>query len=276
MAPAKKQRLDLLLVERQLVETRSKAQALIMAGDVLVDGAPQTKAGALVNPQAALTVRSAPPYVGRGGLKLAHALEAFAIDPAGCVALDVGACTGGFTDVLLQRGAARVYAIDVGYGQLDWRLRQHPQVTVLERTNIRYLESLPPTEGDEGPGEGAAPLADCGVVDVSFISLRLVLPAMRRLLLPSAWIVALIKPQFEAGPEQVGKGGIVRDPAVHRQVLEQVLGAAQAGGLSAAGLTRSPIRGAEGNLEFLAHLVPDSTAAIDLAGTIERLLEADR
>ncbi len=252
MTPSKKQRLDVLMVERQLVPTRAKAQALIMAGDVSVAGEAHLKAGMLVDPGAEIILRATLPYVGRGGLKLAHALEMFDLDPAGCMALDVGACTGGFSDVLLQRGAAQVYAIDVGYGQLDWRIRQDPRVVVLERTNIRYLEALPPAPNH------APVLADCGVVDVSFISLSLVLPAMQRLLKPSHWIVALIKPQFEAGAENVGKGGIVRDPAVHRMVIERMVGTAVAIGLMTVGLTRSPITGAEGNIEFLAHFVPVS------------------
>ena len=266
MAAVKKQRLDIVMVERQLAPTRAKAQALIMAGNVRVSGEPSSKAGTMIDPTAPIEVRSGLPYVGRGGLKLAHALDAFGLDPAGCVGLDVGACTGGFTDVLLQRGAAHVYAVDVGYGQLDWSLRQDPRVTTLERTNIRYLEALPPTAA----GEPA--LADCGVVDVSFISLGLVLPAMLRLLTESAWIAALIKPQFEAGPELVGKGGIVRDPAVHRMVLEQVTAGAGRAGLATLALTRSPITGAEGNVEFLAHFArqpaPPTAELIDgLFGT---------
>ncbi|HYF65723.1 MAG TPA: TlyA family RNA methyltransferase, partial [Herpetosiphonaceae bacterium] len=224
MAAVKKQRLDLVMVERQLAPTRAKAQALIMAGDVSVGGEPSSKAGTLIDPTAPIEVRAALPYVGRGGLKLAHALDTFGLDPAGLVGLDVGACTGGFTDVLLQRGAAHVYAVDVGYGQLDWKLRQDARVTTLERTNVRYLEVL--------PTDGEPLLADCGVVDVSFISLGLVLPAMLRLLSGAAWIAALVKPQFEAGPELVGKGGIVRDPAVHRMVLEQVTAAAARAGLA--------------------------------------------
>ena len=250
MAATKKQRLDLLMVERELAPTRAKAQALIMAGAVSIGGTTHSKAGMLVDPATPIDVRSALPYVGRGGLKLAHALHTFGLDPYGCVALDVGACTGGFTDVLVQRGAVRVYAVDVGYGQLDWSLRQNERVVVIERTNIRYLEFLPVA------ADGAPVLADCGVVDVSFISLALVLPAMRRLLHPTAWITALIKPQFEAGHDLVGKGGIVRDPAVHRLVLEHVTTAAARHGLATLGLTRSPITGAEGNIEFLAHFAP--------------------
>jgi 23S rRNA (cytidine1920-2'-O)/16S rRNA (cytidine1409-2'-O)-methyltransferase len=184
------------------------------------------------------------PYVSRGGYKLAGALDAFGIDPAGWVCADVGACTGGFSDVLLQRGAARVYAIDVGQGQLDWKLRQDPRVMVMERTNARYVESLP------------EPI-DLAVIDVSFISLRLILPAVRGWLGGAAGradVVALVKPQFEAGPEAVGKGGIVRDPAVRRRVLDEVLGWAAGNGWFVAGLVRSSLVGAEGNVEYLTWL----------------------
>lgn len=247
MSHVKKQRLDLVLVERQLAPTRAKAQALIMAGEVTINGLPASKAGETVDPTAEIRIRATLPYVGRGGLKLAHALDLFAINPENQIALDVGACTGGFSDVLLQRGARHVYAIDVGYGQLDWKIRQDPRVTVLERTNIRYLETLP--EVADLPHR-----ADCGVVDVSFISLGLVLPAMLRLLTDQAWIVALIKPQFEAGQDQVGKGGIVRDPAIHRMVIERVIQQAATMNITPLGLTRSPIKGAEGNSEFLIYL----------------------
>lgn len=240
---AAKQRLDLVLLERQLAPTRAKAQALILAGSVFVDGQKRTKAGESIKADAAIEVRGALPFVGRGGFKLDHALDTFALDVQGLTAIDVGACTGGFTDVLLQRGAAHVFAIDVGYGQLDYRLRTDEHVSVLERTNIRQLEALPD-----------ATLADCGVVDVSFISLKLVLPAMQRLLRPDAWIVALIKPQFEAGPQDVSKGGVVRDPKVHRRVLREILEFAAANQLTPHGLTVSPITGPAGNREFLAWL----------------------
>lgn len=240
---SQKMRLDVLLVERGLAPTRAKAQGLIMAGQVYVADQKRTKPGEQVAIEAPIEVRGGLPYVGRGGLKLAHALDAFAIDVGGLTALDVGACTGGFTDVLLQRGASHVYAIDVGYGQLDYRLRSDARVVVLERTNIRHLTALP----------GGEP-ASCGVVDVSFISLRLVLPAMQRLMSDGAFVVALIKPQFEAGPEDVGKGGIVRDSAVHRRVLQEIFAFAEGFGLTPHGLTRSPITGAEGNTEFLAWL----------------------
>jgi 23S rRNA (cytidine1920-2'-O)/16S rRNA (cytidine1409-2'-O)-methyltransferase len=198
-------------------------------------------------PDAAVELAKPLPYASRGGYKLAHALDAFALDPTDLVALDVGASTGGFTDVLLQRGAAHVYAVDVGYGILDWKLRQDRRVVVIERTNIRYLERLPGNETEDVR-------ADCAVIDVSFISLRLVLPAVQRLITPAAWIVALIKPQFEAGAAQVGKGGVVRDPAVHGAVLHDVLGYAAEIGLVPRGLARSPITGPAGNVEFLAWL----------------------
>lgn len=238
-----KVRLDQLLVTRGLAETRSKAQALVLAGSVRVAGQPATKPGVMVDEDAAVEVTAALPYVSRGGYKLAHALDVFGLSPAGLVALDVGASTGGFTDVLLQRGAAHVYAVDVGYGLLDYRLRSDPRVTVLERTNIRHLQALP----------GGA-IADCATIDVSFISLKLVLPAVRRLVRATGWIVALIKPQFEAGIEHVGRGGVVRDPAVHQAVLCDVLAAAAELGLTPCGLTRSPISGPAGNIEFLAWL----------------------
>lgn len=275
----KKVRLDQLLVQRGLAETRSKAQALILAGAVRVGNAPGDKPGEMVAPDAALQVVERLPYASRGGFKLAHALDAFQLSPTGLAAIDVGASTGGFTDVLLQRGAARVYAVDVGYGQIDWRLRQDPRVVVLDRTNIRYLSALP----EDTPGQGQAAtvasspgvqpptsdsrpptpaprsliLADCAVIDVSFISLKLVLPAVTRLVTPAAWIIALIKPQFEAGAAQVGKGGVVRNPQVHATVLRDVLGFAATMGLGLHGLVRSPITGPAGNAEFLAWLGGD-------------------
>jgi 23S rRNA (cytidine1920-2'-O)/16S rRNA (cytidine1409-2'-O)-methyltransferase len=238
-----KQRLDLVLVERNLVPTRAKAQALILAGSVFVNGHKRTKAGEAIDVEAEIEVRGALPFVGRGGFKLDHALTTFGLAVTGRSAIDVGACTGGFTDVLLQHGAQQVFAIDVGYGQLDYRLRTDERVVVLERTNIRQLTALP---GDLR--------ADCGVVDVSFISLKLVLLAMQRLLQPDAWIVALIKPQFEAGPQDVGRGGVVREPRVHRRVLHEILEFAAANQLPPHGLTVSPITGPAGNREFLAWL----------------------
>ena len=237
----KKERLDRLLLERGLVETRAKGQALIMAGEVLVDGQPATKAGTLIPLEAAIELIAPPPYASRGGFKLAAALETFEIEVSGRVCADVGACTGGFTDVLLQHHAARVYAIDVGYGQLDWNLRQDERVVVMERTNARHLETLPE-------------LVSFVCVDVSFISLKLILPAVKQWLAEAADIVVLVKPQFEAGRQQVGKGGIVRDPAVHRQVLSDILTWANKHEFTPAGLIRSPIEGAGGNTEFLAWL----------------------
>jgi 23S rRNA (cytidine1920-2'-O)/16S rRNA (cytidine1409-2'-O)-methyltransferase len=262
---AKKIRLDQLLVQRGLAETRSKAQALIMAGAVRVAGAAHARAGDMLPPDVDIEVAGALPYASRGGYKLAHALDTFALSPAGLVAVDVGASTGGFTDVLLQRGAARVYAVDVGYGILDWRLRQDPRVVVVERTNIRYLEALPEpneergTRNEEESGDTSfivprSSLAECATIDVSFISLRLVLPPLQRLLAPAAWVVALIKPQFEAGAAQVGKGGVVRDPAVHAAVLRETLTFAASISLAPRGLVRSPITGPAGNVEFLAWL----------------------
>ncbi len=237
---AAKVRLDLLLVERGLAPTRAKAQGLIMAGQVYVAGQKRTKAGEPIVPDAPIEVRGGLDYVGRGGLKLAHALDIFGVEVTDLIALDVGACTGGFTDVLLQRGARRVYAIDVGYGQLAYELRVDPRVVVLERTNIRHLETLP---------DGA--LADCGVVDVSFISLRLVLPPIGRLLRPGAPVVALVKPQFEAEREEIGKGGVVKDPAVHDRVCQVAARWVESRGWAVLGITRSPITGPEGNVEFL-------------------------
>jgi len=243
-----KQRLDLLLVERQLVESREKARRLIMAGEVLVDEQVSDKPGKSVPVDAPIRVRQALPFVSRGGLKLAAALDAFALDVTGWIAVDVGASTGGFTDCLLQRGAARVYAVDVGYGQLAWSLRTDPRVVVLERTNIRHLDALPPA------ADGRPVLADLATIDASFISLELVLPATLRLLTDDAYIVALIKPQFEAGKEKVGKGGVVRDVRIHRQVLDRRLHHAQRLDLAVAGLTVSPVLGPAGNVEFLVWL----------------------
>jgi 23S rRNA (cytidine1920-2'-O)/16S rRNA (cytidine1409-2'-O)-methyltransferase len=251
----KKERLDRLLVARGLAPTRSRAQALIMAGEVRVDGEVADKAGMPVPEDATIEVAAPLPFVSRGGLKLAGALQAFGIGVAGRVCADVGACTGGFTDVLLQNGAARVYAIDVGYGQLDWKLRRDERVVVLERTNARYLETLP---------EPASFVA----IDVSFISLRLVLPAVQGWLAPAADVVALIKPQFEAGRDQVGKAGIVRDARVHRQVLAGLLAWSGDNGLSPAGLMRSPIEGGEGNVEFLVWLRPRQPATLDIPTAI--------
>lgn len=240
MAPAK-ERLDKLLVERGLAETRSKAQAIIMAGEVTVNGQRMDKSGTLVPIDAEIELAQPLPYVSRGGYKLAAALDTFGIDVAGRICADVGACTGGFTDVMLQRGADRVYAIDVGQGQLDWKLRQDERVVVMERINARHQETL------------AEPVSFVAI-DVSFISLRLILPSVAQWLAAHADVVALIKPQFEAGPESVGKGGIVRDAAVHRQVLESMVGWTTDNGWGVAGLIPSPIHGSGGNREFLIWL----------------------
>jgi 23S rRNA (cytidine1920-2'-O)/16S rRNA (cytidine1409-2'-O)-methyltransferase len=238
----RQQRLDAVVVERGLAETRARAQALIMGGAVTVDGRTVTKPATAIAPGASVELVSQPiPYVSRGGLKLHHALDQFKVNVSGLVAIDVGASTGGFTDVLLEAGATRVYAIDVGYGQLAWRLRNDPRVTVMERTNIRHVTGLPE------PGSLAA-------IDVSFISLRMVLPTVGSLLAQGAHAIPLIKPQFEAGREKVGKKGVVRDPVVWQQVLREVLTFAVDGGWTVLGLVRSPIVGPAGNVEFLAHL----------------------
>ncbi|MFO7269868.1 MAG: TlyA family RNA methyltransferase [Sphaerobacter thermophilus] len=247
---SKRVRADELLVARGLAETRSRARAMIMAGSVRSGDRVIDKPGTLLPPDAPLDLRERPRFVSRGGEKLDWALEQFALDVRDRICADFGASTGGFTDVLLQRGAARVYAIDVGYGQLDYRLRQDPRVVVLDRTNVRYLESLP------------EPI-DIVTIDVSFISLALVLPAALRVLKPDGSCVALIKPQFEAGREKVGKGGVVRDPRVHREVLRRVLTEAQSLGFTVRGLTPSPIRGPAGNVEFLVWLSLEGGEEVD-------------
>jgi 23S rRNA (cytidine1920-2'-O)/16S rRNA (cytidine1409-2'-O)-methyltransferase len=229
------------LVDHGLAPSREKARALILAGEVLDGDRPVSKAGELVRRDAPLRLRSSPmPYVSRGGLKLAHALASFGLDVAGRVALDLGASTGGFTDCLLQAGAARVHALDVGHGQLHWKLVSDPRVVVRDRINVRHLRP------DDLPERG-----DLAVIDVSFISLRLVLPALLPLLAPGAPVVALVKPQFEVGPARVGKGGIVRDPQARADALAQVSAAAAALGYEVCGQTESPITGAKGNVEFL-------------------------
>jgi 23S rRNA (cytidine1920-2'-O)/16S rRNA (cytidine1409-2'-O)-methyltransferase len=246
MAPGapKKPRLDQLLVERGLAESRAKAQALVLAGRVFAGGRRLDKAGALVDASAELAVRGPPAghdYVSRGALKLAAGLDAFGIDPSGAVAVDVGASTGGFTEVLLRRGAARVYAVDVGYGQLDARLRGDPRVVVLERTNARHLTAAQVPEP-----------VGLVVCDASFIPLRTVLPAALALTRPGAALVALVKPQFEVGKGRVGKGGVVRDPALHEEVCEAAKAwLAGLPGWAVLGLAESPITGPAGNREFL-------------------------
>ena len=244
---SRRMRLDALVVERGLAETRSHAKALVLAGQVRVDDVITSKAGAAVAVDASVTlVPQDHPYVGRGGVKLAHALDVFRIAVEGYTALDIGASTGGFTDVLLQRGATRVAALDVGHGQLAWRLRQDARVVTLERINARLLEpAVLPIDLRQ---------VDLVTIDVSFISLRLILPRVPPLLRPHGHIVALIKPQFEAGRSEVGKKGVVTDPKVHRRVVDIVSAAADEVGLEPAGVTPSPITGAEGNQEFFLHL----------------------
>jgi 23S rRNA (cytidine1920-2'-O)/16S rRNA (cytidine1409-2'-O)-methyltransferase len=245
MMVAQRQRLDQALVDRGLVSSRERAQAMIRAGLVRVAGAVTDRPDQLVAAEQRIEVAGSSSYVSRGGEKLAAGLDAFGIDPGGRDALDVGASTGGFTDVLLQRGAQRVIALDVGYGQLAWSLRQDPRVTVMERTNIRHLDRLPQP-------------ADLAVIDVSFISLRLVLPKVRELLSPPGEVVALVKPQFEVGKGALGKGGVVRDQAQHEQVLGELRAFATAIGYRVAGEIPSPVLGAKGNREFLLYLKPNA------------------
>jgi 23S rRNA (cytidine1920-2'-O)/16S rRNA (cytidine1409-2'-O)-methyltransferase len=241
---AGKIRLDRLLLDRGLAPSRERARALILAGQVLVNGAPVAKVGTLVPAEAAVTLKSPDqPYVSRGGLKLVAALDHFQIDVTGLAAMDVGASTGGFTDCLLQRGVARVYAVDVGYGQLAWRLRQDPRVIVSERTNIRHL-----------PREAIPEEIDLVVVDVSFISLKLVLPQVILFLRSGGAIVALVKPQFEVGKGLVGKGGVVREPELQLQVVAEIKAFAETLGLEAVGVIPSPILGPKGNQEYLVYL----------------------
>jgi 23S rRNA (cytidine1920-2'-O)/16S rRNA (cytidine1409-2'-O)-methyltransferase len=242
-------RLDKLLVDKGLAPSRERAQALILAAKVQVDGERVTKAGRMVPVESIITLTGDDlPYVSRGGLKLEHALDVFLLSVKGLVALDVGASTGGFTDCLLQRGAARVYAVDVGYGQLAWKLRQDPRVVAIERQNIRSL-----------PADLIPERIRIATVDTSFISLRLVLPAMLPFLADGATLVALIKPQFEAGRGQVGKGGVVRDPAIHEEVCRSVVELAESLGCSVMGVTPSPILGPKGNREFLLAAVCHSS-----------------
>jgi 23S rRNA (cytidine1920-2'-O)/16S rRNA (cytidine1409-2'-O)-methyltransferase len=238
---AEKQRLDILMAERGLAESREKARAMIMAGEVLVADKLIDKPGTRVDMTAAITVKAKPRFVSRGGDKLAASLDAFPIDVSGRICADVGASTGGFTDCLLQYGAAKVYALDVGYGQIAYTLRQDARVVVIERTNARYVEQL------------AEPVS-LVVMDASFISLRLLLPVIQNWLTPTADVIPLIKPQFEAGQDDVGKGGVVKDPRVHARVLDEVLTFAQAQGFATRGLIRSPLKGPAGNIEFLAWL----------------------
>lgn len=264
MTTTAKERIDVLLVERGFYDSRVKAKAALMAGLVLVNDEPVDKSGMKVPRTADIKVKGAlHPYVSRGGLKLEKAIRKFDIDLKDRVMLDIGASTGGFTDCALQNGAAYVYAIDVGYNQLDWSLRQDERVQVMERTNFRYTQ----------PGDLTGPPPSFASIDVSFISLKLILPALSTLLSVGSGIVALIKPQFEAGREKVGKSGVVRDSAVHRDVLRTVLTAAAELGYALQDVTFSPITGGEGNIEFLAYwkwtaepnlLIPDDNAISEL------------
>lgn len=257
---AERQRLDLMVFERGLAPTREKARAMIMAGEVKVNGALISKPGMKIDANADIEIKARPRFVSRGGEKLAAALVAFNVDVKGRVCADVGASTGGFTDCLLKNGAQRVYAIDVGYGQLDYVLRQDPRVTLLERTNARYLEVL---------GEPVSLV----VADTSFISLRLLLPVFKGWLAEKADLVVLIKPQFEAGREDVGKGGVVRDSRIHRRVLSEVLHFGVSQGYTANGLIISPLKGPAGNTEFLAWFSwgGDEARSHDIQALIDKL-----
>ena len=255
-----KKRLDVLLTEQGYADTRSKAQAIIMSGNVYVDGQKADKPGISYEETVQLEVRGETcPYVSRGGLKLEKALRDFGVKPEGFVCSDSGASTGGFTDCLLQQGASKVFAIDVGYGQLDWKIRSDPRVVVMERTNIRYVT----------PEQLGEPL-DLSVIDVSFIGLEIVLPNIKTLLKPTGQVLCLIKPQFEAGKENVGKKGVVRDPKIHQMVLDNFVSLVHSLGFTILGLTFSPVKGPEGNIEFLGHLTladcegiePDTAAVV--------------
>jgi len=255
----RKERLDVLVVDRGLAESRQQAQRLIMAGRVRVDDRPVDKPGTRVPTTADVAVEGSLPYVSRGGYKLAAALDAFQLDVRDWVVADVGASTGGFTDCLLQRGAARTYAIDVGYGQLAWKLQQDPRVVIMDRTNARYLEALPEP-------------VDLVTIDASFISLKLIVPMAARWLKPGASMVTLIKPQFEAGRSRI-KGGVVQDPAVHQAVLEDLIDWATSQGMGLLGLIRSPITGPAGNVEFLAHWQPGKPSPGPIAPMIQACIE---
>jgi len=239
-----KVRLDKLLLIKNLVATRQKAQALIAAGQIMVNQQLIDKAGAMVRENSTIEIKETCPYVSRGGYKLAAALEHFNVTPDGYICLDVGASTGGFTDCLLQNGAAKVYAVDVGYGQLAWKLRQDSRVVVMERTNARYLQ----------PEDLQDPL-DLAVIDAAFISLKLLLPSLLSLFQNNIAIITLIKPQFEVGKGKVGKGGVVRDPELHQEVIDNIIGFCADLGLQSKGVTPSPILGPKGNREFLSYLV---------------------
>ena len=257
-----KKRLDVLLTEQGYADTRSKAQAIIMSGNVYVNGQKADKPGVSYEETVELEVRGAVcPYVSRGGLKLEKALRDFGVKPVDYVCSDSGASTGGFTDCLLQQGARKVFAIDVGYGQLDWKIRSDDRVVVMERTNIRYVT----------PEDLGEPL-DLSVIDVSFIGLEIVLPTIKTLLKPTGQVLCLIKPQFEAGKENVGKKGVVRDPKIHKMVLDNFVTLVDSLGFKILGLTFSPVKGPEGNIEFLGHLTLDEVEGIrpDTASVVEQ------
>ena len=237
-------RLDKLLLIKKLAATRQKAQALIAAGQVMVNRQLVDKAGTMVADNSTIEIKETCPYVSRGGYKLAAALEHFNINPDGYICLDVGASTGGFTDCLLQNGAAKVYAVDVGYGQLAWKLRQDSRVLVMERTNARYLQP-----------ENLQDFIDLAVIDAAFISLKLLIPPLLSLFQKNISIIALIKPQFEVGKGKVGKGGVVRDPELHQEIIDDIIGFCADLGLQSKGVIPSPILGPKGNTEFLLYLV---------------------
>ncbi|GAV22357.1 TlyA family RNA methyltransferase [Carboxydothermus pertinax] len=257
-----KKRLDVLLVERGLVQSREKARALIIAGEVVVGEQKITKPGTMVLEETPIRIiGQGLKYVSRGGYKLEKALEEFKVSLQGKIVIDIGASTGGFTDCALQNGAKRVFAVDVGYGQLSFKLRQDPRVVVFERTNIRYFE-----------GEKLPVRPDFATCDVSFISLKLVLPKIKEILVPDGQAIVLIKPQFEAGREKVGKKGVVKDPDTHREVIKEIIGFAKDTGFSVLGLTYSPITGPEGNIEYLLYLSTKKTekeVSIDISRVVE-------
>ena len=258
-----KERLDVLLVSQGLAASREKAKAIIMSGNVLVNGQREDKAGTMIDVKAEITVKGGQlKYVSRGGLKLEKAMSHFDLTLEGRVCMDVGASTGGFTDCMLQNGAVKVYSVDVGHGQLDWKLRNDPRVVCMEKTNIRYVT----------PEQIEEPAAFVSI-DVSFISLTKVLPPVRELMTEDGEIVCLIKPQFEAGREKVGKKGVVRDPKVHEEVIEKVIDFAATVGLESRELEFSPIKGPEGNIEYLLHLLkrPDAESVEPFAGNVQEI-----